>query len=127
MNGELVVLYIEDNADIREVTEFALEHEGFTLVSCANGQDALDKAPELRPDLILLDVVMPGLDGPTTLQKLREFPHLAETPAIFMTAIIQPVEIEQLLAMGARGVIGKPFDPLTLNNEIRTLIQGDYG
>lgn len=122
MNEVLTVLYAEDEADIREITQFALEDEGFQLTECASGQEALDRATTLTPDLILLDVMMPGMDGPTTLVKLRKLPHLAKTPVIFMTAKIQPDELEKYKALGAAGVISKPFDPLTLADKIRALI-----
>jgi len=123
MGDVISVLYIEDEADIREVAEFALEDEGFVLTPCVSGQEALDKAEALTPDLILLDVMMPGMDGPTTLSRLRELPQLADTPAIFMTAKVQASEVGQYMAMGALGVISKPFDPMTLADEIRTLLE----
>lgn len=124
MGEMLTVLYAEDEADIREVTELALEDEGFELVPCASGQEALDKAAALTPGLILLDVMMPGMDGPTTLTKLRELPHLVSTPVIFMTAKIQPAEVAQYKNLGALGVISKPFDPMTLADEIRNILDG---
>jgi len=122
MSGNLLVLYAEDEADIRQVTEFALEDEGFELLACASGDAALSKAADITPDLILLDVMMPGIDGPSTLKKLRDFPHLANTPAIFMTAKVQPAEVEQYKAIGALGVISKPFDPMTLADQIHSLL-----
>jgi len=124
MDDELNVLFAEDEADIREVIEFALEDEGFKLESCASGQEAIEKAAILTPDLILLDVMMPGIDGPSTLKKLRELPHLANTPVIFMTAKVQPAEVAQYKVLGALGVISKPFDPMTLADEIRKLLEG---
>jgi two-component system OmpR family response regulator len=122
MSEILTVLYAEDEADIRSVTEFSLEDEGFELVPCASGQEAMDKAMTLTPDLILLDVMMPGMDGPTTLKKLRQLPHLATTPVIFMTAKVQPAEVAEYKVLGALGVISKPFDPMTLADEIRKLL-----
>ena len=124
MSDMLSVLYVEDEADIREVAEFALEDEGFQLTPCTSGQQAMDKAVALKPDLILLDVMMPGMDGPTTLKKLRELPHMVNTPVIFMTAKVQPAEVAGYKAMGAIGVISKPFDPMTLADEIRSLMGG---
>lgn len=123
MSDVLRVLYVEDDPDIRQVAEFALEDEGFELIICESGQIALDKAPGVGVDLLLLDVMMPGLDGPTTLQKLRAMPHLADTPAIFMTAKVQPAEVAQYRAMGALGVISKPFEPMTLAAQIRGLLR----
>ena len=127
MNKILRVLYVEDEPDIREVTEFALEDEGFELIPCPSGQAALERATELdrAPDLLLLDVMMPGMDGPSTLQRLRELPQLSATPAIFMTAKVQPAEVAQYQALGALGVIAKPFDAMTLADEIRALLEKD--
>ena len=120
----LSVLYVEDDPDIRLVTEMALEDEGFDLIFCNSGQEALEKCTQFNPDLLLLDVMMPGLNGPETLQKLRENAHLKETPVIFMTAKIQSAEIEKYEAMGALGVISKPFDPLTLADQLHELLKG---
>ncbi|AHF04187.1 chemotaxis protein CheY [Marichromatium purpuratum 984] len=117
----LHILHIEDEPDIRQIVEFALE-EDFRLTQCASGDEALGGAPGLAPDLILLDVMMPGMDGPSTLQRLRRLPHLAQTPVIFMTAKVQQKEREQLEALGALGVISKPFDPMCLGDEIRALL-----
>lgn len=122
MSDLITVLYAEDEEDIRQVTEFALEDEGFELVLCPTGEVAVKTAPTIKPDLILLDVMMPGIDGPTTLEKLREMPHLKSTPAIFMTAKVQPTEVEKYKQMGAIGVIAKPFDPMSLADEIHSLL-----
>ena len=115
-------MYAEDEVDIRCVTEFALEDEGFELTSCASGKEALDKAMAMTPGLILLDVMMLGMDGPTTLKELKKLSRLANTPAIFMTAKVQPAEVAEYKALGALGVISKPFDPMKLPNEIHRLL-----
>lgn len=116
------ILYVEDEPDIQEVAQMTLEAIGdFTVEACSSGQEALDKAPGFSPDLILLDVMMPGMDGPTTLQELRKLPATATTPAIFMTAKVQSHEVDQYLELGAAGVIDKPFDPTTLCDEIRNI------
>ncbi len=119
MDDVLRVLYVEDDEDIRHVTEMALADEGFELVVYASGQQALNSAADQRPDVLLLDVMMPGMNGPATLQRLRELPHLATTPVIFMTAKVQLDEVAQYRALGAVGVIGKPFDPMTLAEQVR--------
>lgn len=116
------VLYVEDEPDIRELTELALEDEGFELVSCASGPQALERAPGLKPDLILVDVMMPGMDGPTTVGHLRGLPHLSATPVVFMTAKVQPSELAQYKDLGALGVISKPFDAMTLAGALRELL-----
>ena len=116
------VMYVEDDADIREVAEFALEGEGFDLLFCAGGQEALDQVLAFSPDLILLDVMMPGMDGPSTLQELRKLPGLATAVVAFLTAKVQPLEVEGFLALGALEVIAKPFDPMALPGQIRELL-----
>ncbi|MDG4582790.1 MAG: response regulator [Candidatus Competibacter sp.] len=116
------ILYVDDEADIRSIVEFALEdEEGLTLELCASGQEALATAPELRPNLILLDVMMPGMDGPTTLQRLRGHAELATTPVVFVTAKVQPQEIAHFKSLGAVDVIAKPFDPMALADQIREI------
>lgn len=124
MTADLVrILYVEDDPDIREVVEFALEDEGFDLIACASGQEALAKAQGLTVDVLLLDVMMPGMDGPTTLAGLRALPLMAATPVIFMTAKVQMAEIESYQLIGALGVIAKPFDAMTLADDIRGLLE----
>ena len=113
------LLYVEDEADIREIAEFALEDEGFDIVFCASGEQAVEKASDFQPEVILLDVMMPGMDGPTTLKNLRTIPGLETTPVIFLTAKVQPNEIKDFIALGAIDVIPKPFDPMTLAEKIR--------
>lgn len=122
MNELNRIIYAEDEPDIQEVALMALEDiGGFTVEACNSGQEMLEKAIAFKPDLILLDVMMPNLDGPATLVKLREMPELVNTPAAFMTAKVQPNEVENFLAMGAIGVIPKPFDPMKLADQIRDI------
>lgn len=116
------ILYVEDEADIRTIAKMALEAVGgFKVHACGSGNEALAAAPNAAADLILLDVMMPGLDGPSTLKSLREIPATASTPVIFMTAKVQPAEIAQYKGLGALDVIAKPFDPMGVSNEIRRI------
>ena len=116
------ILYVEDEPDIQAVAQIALESVGgFTLKVCQHGQQALAEAAAFKPDLLLLDVMMPDMDGPTTLAELHKQPELAHIPAIFMTAKVQPQEVAQLRTMGAVDVITKPFDPMTLSDQIRKI------
>lgn len=109
------ILYVEDEPDIRTVACLALEAlGGFNVEVCSSGDEALQRAPELNPQLILLDVMMPGMDGPATLKALRQLPQFVATPVIFMTAKVQANEIAVYKALGAADVIPKPFDPMTL-------------
>ena len=113
------ILYVEDEGDIRTVAKIALEAVGgFEVVACASGSEALEAAPAAQADLIVLDVMMPGMDGPTTFRELRRIPQTAQTPVIFMTAKVQPAEIAQYRALGGLDVIAKPFDPMQVSAEI---------
>ena len=121
--GELSkILYVEDDPDIQVVAQMALETVGgFTLCVCSSGQEALDQAADFVPDLILLDVMMPEMDGPTTLVNLRNIDALAQTPAVFMTAKVMPSDVERYRELGAVDVIAKPFDPMTLAGRIHEI------
>jgi two-component system, OmpR family, response regulator len=116
------IFYVEDEPDIQAVAKLALEAiGGFTVQVVSSGQAALDQAPSFAPDLILLDVMMPGMDGPTTLKSLRQIAALATTPVIFMTAKVQPQEVAAYKEMGALDVIAKPFDPMTLAENVKQI------
>ena len=116
------ILYVEDQPDIRLVAKMALEAVGgFSVIACASGQEALSSAPTAMADLLLLDVMMPGMDGPSTLKALRELPATADTPVIFMTAKVQAAEVAQYLGLGALQVIPKPFDAMELSAQIRRI------
>jgi CheY-like chemotaxis protein len=121
------VLHVDDEPDIREIVEISLGLDpNFSVRGCGSGNEALAAASDWSPDLILLDVMMPGMDGPTTLRHLRQRPSTAAIPVVFMTARAQPRELEQFVALGAEGVIAKPFDPMTLAASVR-LYSGDAG
>lgn len=125
MPTTLKIMYVDDEADIRTIVQFALEdEEDFELKVCASGQEALDTVADYRPDLVLLDVMMPGMDGPTTLQRLHAQPGLAQLPIAFVTAKVQPHEVTDLKALGAIDVIAKPFDPMALADHVRSLWEG---
>ena len=117
------VLLVDDEDDIRKIGQLSLSRVGkWQTVLASSGAEALAQAAAERPDLILLDVMMPGMDGPTTLTQLRAQEATAHTPVIFMTAKIQKQEVARYLELGAVGVIGKPFDPMTLPAEIKKLL-----
>jgi len=119
------VLHVEDEPDIREVVRAALALDpGITVKSCEDGSDALSEAADWQPDLILMDAVMPVMDGSEVLAKLRGDRRTAEIPVVFMTARAQQSEVAQFLALGAAGVIAKPFDPLTLAQSVRACLDG---
>jgi CheY-like chemotaxis protein len=116
------ILYVEDEPDIQAIARMALERiGGFTVKVCSSGEEALQTAVDFAPDMILLDVMMPGMDGPTTLKALQGFPALVDVPMAFMTAKVQPSEIAHLKSLGVRDVIAKPFNPLTLAAQITAI------
>lgn len=122
------ILYAEDEPDIQSIAQMSLEMMGgFTLKVCNNGQEAANSAEEFAPDLILLDVMMPYMDGPTALKEIRKVPSLQNTPVIFMTAKVQHQEVEAYKELGAIDVIAKPFDPMTLSETIQTLWEQNVG
>lgn len=116
------ILAVDDHEDNLTILEELLAYD-YTVMGVTSGEEALRVAPAFTPDLILLDVMMPGMDGMTTLQKLREQEHGRTTPVIFMTARVQKSEVDRLLALGVRGLIPKPFDPMTLPAEIRSILE----
>jgi CheY-like chemotaxis protein len=118
------ILHVDDEPDIREIVEmsFGLNAE-FELRSAASGPEAIATAAEWLPSLVLLDVMMPGMDGPMTLTHLRNDPRTADIPVLFMTARAQAREVQQFIALGAQGVISKPFDPMTLAFSVRSHLQ----
>lgn len=117
------LLIIDDEADIREVAGMALEAlGGWSIGVAADGAEGLRCAQASPPDVILLDVMMPVLDGPSTLAALQGEPATASIPVIFMTAKAQPSELERLRSLGVAGVISKPFDPMNLHAEVEALL-----
>ena len=118
------ILHIEDDRSIQAVARVALETlGGFQVLSCSGGQEALDKILDFAPHFILLDVMMPDMVGPQTLERLRAVVDLEQIPVAFMTANVQPNEIAHYLSLGARDVIIKPFDPMQLAQQVRTIWQ----
>jgi CheY-like chemotaxis protein len=108
------MLYVDDDDSMREIVETACEGSDFRVTAVPSGKDALALAREIAFDLVLLDVVMPGLDGPATLALLRAQENYRSTPVAFLTAHAQPTEREWLEARDVIGVLAKPFDPRTL-------------
>jgi CheY-like chemotaxis protein len=120
----LRILHVDDEPDIREVVEISLGLDpGLATRSCSSGEDALVAAIEWQPDIILCDVMMPVMDGPATLMRLRENALTASIPVIFMTARAQTRELDRFRSLGALGVIPKPFDPMTLAASVRSYVQ----
>lgn len=111
---------VEDDADIRMVLEFSLARlGGYELCVCSSGDEALAMAPAFAPELVLLDVMMPGMTGPQTLERLRELPVMKGVPVVFLTAKAMQRDVEDILQHGATGIIVKPFDPVKLPKDIQ--------
>jgi two-component system OmpR family response regulator len=118
-------LYADDDGDIRQIVQLALSlTAGMTLHTAESGEQALKLARRLLPDLVLLDVMMPGLDGPSTLKLMRNDSAIAHIPVIFITAKAMPREVALFHKIGAIGVIAKPFDPVNLYKQVHSLWQG---
>jgi CheY-like chemotaxis protein len=116
------ILFVDDEVAIQEVARLALEDVGgFTVEVCSSGQEAHAKGIVFAPDLILMDVMMPGMDGPATLNALRGTTAMSATPVIFMTARTQADERAEYKALGALDVIPKPFDPMTLADQVNVI------
>lgn len=122
------VLYAEDDEDLRLILRFSLEKVGkFEVCGCANGLLALESAPAFEPDLILLDVAMPKMDGLQTFLNLKKMPGLSKVPVVFLTAKAMSHEIDGLTELGATGIIIKPFDPVKLPKQLRLFWEYGHG
>lgn len=116
------ILFVEDDPDIQTVAKMALEAiGGFTVLACGSGSEALSRLDEFAPDLVLLDVMMPGMDGPATLGALRQSQAGRDLPVVFMTARVQAQEVAAYREMGAEDVIAKPFDPMMLSEQVQSI------
>jgi CheY-like chemotaxis protein len=117
------VLLVDDEPDIRKIGKMSLVGVGrFQTTVASSAREGLDMAKLERPDLILLDMMMPGMDGLAALEELRRTPELRDIPVMFMTAKVQRSEVDQYIGKGAIGVIQKPFDPMTLPGEILRIL-----
>ncbi|HMQ34229.1 MAG TPA: response regulator [Chloroflexaceae bacterium] len=116
------VLLAEDEPDIQLITRLALEGSGCTVVAVADGQAALEAAAGQDFDVVLLDVMMPRVDGFTACARLREDARTRDLPVIFLTAKSQEGEVEHGLALGAQGYIVKPFDVFSLAERISAIL-----
>ncbi|PYQ02701.1 MAG: two-component system response regulator [Acidobacteria bacterium] len=117
------MLVIDDENDIRRIARLGLERVGkMQVIDASSGVEGVEKARAERPDVVLLDVMMPGQDGPATLQSLKADPATAAIPVIFLTAKALASELERLRSLGATGVLTKPFDAMTLAAEVRAIL-----
>ena len=119
------VLVVDDEDDIRAIARLSLERiGGWTVVTASSGDEAVELAANEGPfTVVLLDVMMPGSDGPATLERLRSGPLDARTPIVFLTAKVQPADRKRLHELGAAGVIAKPFDPTQLSQQLWAVLE----
>jgi CheY-like chemotaxis protein len=121
------ILIVDDEDDIREVAQMSLEMVGgWQVVPARSGAQAIELAAREQPDAILLDVMMPGMDGPTTFEHLQAVEETRDIPVIFLTAKVQGRERRTLDELGVRGVIPKPFDPITLPGQVSDVLNGQW-
>lgn len=118
----MTVVLAEDDPDIQLVARLALKRAGFTVRVVGNGQEALDAIHQDPPDVVLLDWMMPELDGPETCRRLKADPATAAIPIVFLTAKSQEAEIKRGLSLGAIGYVTKPFDALTLGQHVKDIV-----
>src|SRR4051812_4436736 len=115
------ILIIDDEADIREVAALSLETvAGWDVSMASSGADGIAKAKEMnpKPDAIVMDVMMPGMDGPTAFRAMQQDPDIAHIPVLLLTAKVQGVDQRRFAGLGVASVLFKPFDPMTLGNQI---------
>lgn len=121
------VLCVEDDPDIRAILEFSLaDIGGYQVRLCADGETAISEFAAFAPHLLMLDVMLPGLSGPQTLQRLREQQLLGQTPVVFLTAKALPHELEGLTQFQSTGIIVKPFDPMTLPEHLLLYLRDEH-
>ena len=123
----MTVVLAEDDPDIQLVARLALKRAGFTVKVVGNGKEALDTILQQPPDVILLDWMMPELDGPETCRRLKSNPDTANIPVIFLTAKSQEAEIQRGLGLGAAGYVTKPFDALALGQQVKDIVSKSGG
>ena len=123
----MTVVLAEDDLDIQLVARLALKRAGFAVTVVGNGREALEAVQAEAPDVILLDWMMPELDGPETCRRLKADPATSAIPVVFLTAKSQETEIQRGLSLGAAGYVTKPFDALTLGQHIKDIITKSGG
>ena len=122
------ILLADDEPDILEISRIALETVGgFEVSVCLSGKTLLERLPEFKPDLVIVDVLMPDMTGPEVFEEIRRRPEYDEVPVIYLTGVIQEEELEDLRETGVADIILKPFDPMTLADRINGVWKGSHG
>ena len=116
------VCYVEDDEDIQRIVRMSLERVGkMTVEVVSDPLQAIERMVAFKPELVMLDWMMPGMDGPTLFRKMREVPETKALPVVFITAKASPRELEELRGLGAVGTISKPFSPKDLPDQLRAI------
>ncbi|MGE5640204.1 MAG: response regulator [Clostridia bacterium] len=116
------VCYVEDDEDIQRIVRLSLERLGkMTVETVSDPMVAIDKIKAFAPDLVMLDWMMPGMDGPTLFKKMQQLPEVSALPVVFITAKASEVELNELTRLGAAGTISKPFNPKELPEQLRAI------
>lgn len=116
------ILHAEDDPNIREIAKMSLEMiGGFEVLQCDSGEEAVKTAPDFQPDMLLMDVMMPGMGGQEAVRHLRQLEGFRNTPVVFVTAKATKVEVDQLRENFEASIITKPFDPITLPEQLREI------
>jgi two-component system, OmpR family, alkaline phosphatase synthesis response regulator PhoP len=119
------ILIIDDEEDVRRIATLSLVHVGgFEVIEAASGEEGLRLARAQKPDAILLDVMMPVMDGPATLEALQEDPETRDIPVLFVTARATPSEVESLESLGVKGILTKPFHAMSFPDQLRAVLRG---
>lgn len=115
------IFYIDDDMDILSVVKFALEKiGGYEVTATTDSRSAIEQLRTLTPDLIMLDIMMPEMDGPTVLAQLRTYPHLSDVPMVLTTALVQDADMERYKVLNVAGILHKPFNTMALPETIRS-------
>jgi len=116
------ICYVEDDEDIQKIVRITLERIGkMTVEVVGDPLQAIETIKRFKPELVLLDWMMPGMDGPTLYRKMKEVPEVRDLPVVFITAKASPKELDELRALGAAGTISKPFTPRDLPEQLRAI------
>ena len=117
------ILVIDDDTDVCKLITMALARiGGYDVRSAPSGQEGIDLLAQWRPDAIILDVMMPGMDGPTTLERIRDDPSSGDIPVVFLTASVVDADLARLQALPVSGILAKPFDPMALPGEVAAIL-----
>ncbi|HEY4355328.1 MAG TPA: response regulator [Acidobacteriaceae bacterium] len=117
------ILIIDDEDDIREVAQLSLESiAGWQVSTARSGAEGIERAKADKPDAILMDVMMPAMDGPTTFREMQKLPETADIPVVLLTAKVQGVDQRRFAGLGVAAVLFKPFDPLTLADQMSSAL-----